>query len=90
MDGDRDLDFDDIEPFVLALQDPLQYQSTFGVTEQGMLDRGDTDVDGDMDFDDIGPFVSLLQSSGSSIPEPTTLTLWVIGVGTIFFMRSTR
>jgi hypothetical protein len=55
MDCDGDVDFDDINPFVLALSDPLSYWTTFPDCNWY---NGDCDCDGDVDFDDINPFVA--------------------------------
>ena len=60
-DGDLNcdgvLDFDDINPFVLALSDPGSYQTQF---PDCFLAAGDVNGDGAVDFDDINPFVGLL------------------------------
>jgi hypothetical protein len=73
MDGDSDVDFDDIDDFVLGLNNPSQYESSFGVPPEV---RGDTDMDGDMDFDDISGFVGILSGDGvTAVPEPTTAGL---------------
>jgi hypothetical protein len=57
MDCDGDVDFDDINPFVLAITDPLAYQTAYPCCN--FLD-GDCNGDGFVDFDDINPFVVLL------------------------------
>jgi len=57
MDVDGDVDFDDIDDFVLALSNPAAYFTQYGVAREV---HGDTDQDGDMDFDDIDDFVALL------------------------------
>ncbi len=75
LDGDADVDFDDIDDFVEALNDPQGYENTFGVSPAG---RGDIDLDGDHDFDDIGAFVQLLNAGVAGltvVPEPSTLCL---------------
>ncbi len=51
------VDFDDINPFVLALSDPASYGVAY--PDCNIL-SGDCDSDGDVDFDDINPFVALL------------------------------
>ena len=51
------VNFDDINPFVLALSDPLAYQAAYPNCN---ILNGDCDNDGDVDFDDISPFVALL------------------------------
>jgi hypothetical protein len=51
------IDFDDINPFVLALSDPVAYQAAYPNCN---LLNGDCDFDGDVDFDDINAFVALL------------------------------
>ena len=50
------VNFDDINPFVLALSDPLAYQAAYPNCN---ILNGDCDNDGDVDFDDISPFVAL-------------------------------
>jgi hypothetical protein len=65
--GDMDLngfvDFDDIDDFGLALNDPALYQATF--TVPGSL-HGDADGDGDLDVDDIDEMIAIF----SVIPTP--------------------
>ena len=78
MDLDGDVDFDDINDFVLGLNDPNTYRSTFWVEAS---QNGDIDMDGDQDIDDIAGFVGILSGGGnvSGVPEPTTLLLAVLG-----------
>ncbi len=57
LDCDGDVDFDDIEPFVLALSDAAAYEAAYPGCP---LPNADADGDGDVDFDDINPFVALL------------------------------
>ncbi|MFV2070733.1 MAG: DUF4886 domain-containing protein, partial [Pirellulales bacterium] len=82
VDFDADIDFDDIDAFVLGLGDPDAYVAAFGVDP---VRRGDTDGDNDFDFDDIPGFVALLESGAvedrsQTIPEPTTIALGVIAL----------
>ncbi len=51
------IDFEDINPFVLALSDPVGYQAAYPNCD---IHNGDCDHDGDVDFDDINAFVALL------------------------------
>jgi hypothetical protein len=84
MDLDGDVDFDDIDDFVLALNNAALYTSTFGVPAS---DYGDTDGDGDQDFDDIPGFVGILTGGSSTagrIPEPSSLLLVASG-GVLLF-----
>jgi T5SS/PEP-CTERM-associated repeat protein len=82
MDCDGDVDFDDIDEFVLGLNNPEEYENQVGVPPET---KGDTDGDGDMDFDDIDDFVSILTSSNSlvtlTVPEPGTAGLFSISLG---------
>jgi hypothetical protein len=59
--GDLDcngwVDFEDINPFVLAIADPVAYQTAY--PDCNFL-NGDCNGDGIVDFDDINPFVVLL------------------------------
>jgi len=57
LDCDGDIDFDDINPFVLALNGESAYLAQY--PECRWL-NADCDEDGDVDFDDINPFVALL------------------------------
>ncbi len=54
------VDFDDINPFVLALSDPDAYQAAY---PDCFASSADCDGDGDVDFEDINPFVALLSGS---------------------------
>jgi T5SS/PEP-CTERM-associated repeat protein len=82
MDCDGDVDFDDIDDFVLGLNNPEEYENQIGVPPET---KGDTDGDGDMDFDDIDDFVSILTSSNLlvalSVPEPVTAMLMCLAMG---------
>jgi 1,4-alpha-glucan branching enzyme len=51
------VDFDDINPFVLAISDPAAYQLAYPTCN---ILNGDCNGDGLVDFDDINPFVALL------------------------------
>jgi len=57
LDCDGDVDFDDINPFVLALSGEADYLVQY--PDCHWL-NADCDDDGDVDFDDINPFVALL------------------------------
>jgi len=57
MDCDHDVDFDDINPFVLALSGEAAYYAEY--PDCHWL-NADCDEDGDVDFDDINPFVAQL------------------------------
>jgi len=54
---DGTVDFDDINPFVLALTDPVGYQREYPACP---LRNADVNADGRVDFGDINPFVALL------------------------------
>jgi len=57
LDCDGDVDFDDINPFVLALSGETAYLAQYPTC---YWLNADCDGDGDVDFDDINPFVNLL------------------------------
>ncbi|MEW6251023.1 MAG: hypothetical protein AB1716_10280 [Planctomycetota bacterium] len=65
LDCDGRLDFDDINPFVLALSDPHGYAARY---PSCWIANGDLNNDGRADFRDINPFVQLLigQADGSA------------------------
>jgi len=82
--GDMDLngqvDFDDITPFVLGLNNPALYRSNFGLPPSR---KGDINQDGRFDFDDIPDFVALLTPTAPAavgVPEPSTLLLLAGGL----------
>ncbi|MEW6249435.1 MAG: matrixin family metalloprotease [Planctomycetota bacterium] len=54
---DGAVNFDDINPFVLALSDPAGYATAYPNCN---IMNGDCNGDGRVDFDDINPFVALL------------------------------
>jgi len=75
MDGDGDVDFDDIGAFVLGIHDSVAYENQYGLPP---ATSGDLDGDGDFDFDDIPGFVNLLgggTSHAAAVPEPSGLAL---------------
>lgn len=81
MDCDGDVDFDDIDDFVLGLTNPQGYENQFGVPP---ATKGDTDEDGDLDFDDIDDFVAILNNPVSgvrqTVPEPSTAVLLSLAI----------
>jgi len=83
MDLDGDVDFDDIGDFVLGLNDPQLYESTYATPP---ATNGDTDGDGDIDFDDIDDFVLLLTTGTARgdrlhrVPEPTGMVLTLLTI----------
>jgi len=81
MDLDGDIDFDDIDDFVLGLTDASAYEHQIGVPARA---RGDMDADGDLDFDDINGFVGALNGQAGigsqAVPEPGTAALVLLGI----------
>ncbi|MFV2065776.1 MAG: SdrD B-like domain-containing protein [Pirellulales bacterium] len=65
MDRDGDVDFDDIDDFILGLSTPSVYEGTYGVPP---TTNGDADGDSDVDFDDINGFIANL-NGGSLASE---------------------
>ncbi|MFV2070939.1 MAG: PEP-CTERM sorting domain-containing protein, partial [Pirellulales bacterium] len=91
MDTNGRVDFDDIDPFVLGLNDAAQYTSDFGISP---IAHGDTDRNGRFDFDDIPGFVDLLgggelANAAQSVPEPGAMVLLITAVaaGLVGFRR---
>jgi hypothetical protein len=88
MDFDYDVDFDDIDDFVLGLNDPALYITVNGLPSSV---NGDADNDGDQDFDDIAGFVAALSSGGAAaVPEPATWSLLLGTAGMVFVTRLRR
>jgi hypothetical protein len=83
MDLDDDVDFDDVDDFVLGLSDAAAYEMLHGLPPSN---RGDLDQDGDIDFDDIALLVDLFQEAFSSggaaraVPEPGAGSLGLFGL----------
>ncbi len=74
LDCDGDVDFDDIEQWVLALADRVAYETQFQILPEF---KADVDGDGDLDFDDIDDFVAILSHpspsiAGQHVPEPSS------------------
>jgi len=93
MNADGLIDEADVDLFAMALrsrEDYFNYDDGFGPLGIEADISGDTDYDGDLDFDDIDNLISLLtppaalyaqqQLLGVAIPEPSTVTLIMIGV----------
>ena len=92
MDRDGDVDFDDIDDFVLGQMDAAAYEMMFGVPPAL---RGDTDRDNDLDFDDIPGFIVALgggapMSGLQAIPEPSCLVHMAIAMLTVFGLSHMR
>jgi len=81
MDFNGQVDFDDIDAFVLGLNRPDLFESVFGAPP---LPNGDSDGNGRLDFDDIPGFVSLLTFSGQPAPEPSSVLLAVFSSAILF------
>ncbi len=88
LDCDGDVDFDDIDAFVLGLTDPAGYEVVYGLPSSL---KGDLDDDGDHDFDDIAGFVAELTGSPSTrVPEPGALLLFLLGGALLARARQTK
>jgi hypothetical protein len=77
MDGNSVVDFDDVGPYVLALNDPADYEATYQMPPS---QNGDTDDDGDFDFDDTPGFVALLDTGGDVLLGDVNLDAAVNGL----------
>lgn len=90
MDFDGDTDFDDIDDFILGLNNATDYRNEYRMPP---ATKGDADGDGDLDFDDIAGFVQLLNNSMVSdlqeVPEPGSWALLLYATaGVLLFARS--
>jgi hypothetical protein len=82
------VDFDDIDDFVVGLNNPEAYEMLFGVPPSL---KGDTDGDDDQDFDDIPGFVEILSSAAThAVPEPKSLALCLGVLLSLAVARRTR
>ncbi len=82
MDLDDDIDFDDIDDFVLGLNSSSGYEAIYGIHPK---EHGDMDADGDIDFDDIDGFVQILVTgvnglTSNAVPEPPAAVLLASGL----------
>jgi hypothetical protein len=92
--GDGTADQDDVPAFALALTNPRNYRSQFGISAK---EAGDIDGDGDCDVDDIDDFADLLGMSVSSltyqmqlalaVPEPSGCMMALLGLSCISIRR---
>jgi len=77
LNGDGQVNVDDVNPLVQALSDRAAYESNGYPVDVDLV--GDLNGDGRFDLGDIGPFSALLAptgaGSGQAIPEPSGLTL---------------
>lgn len=74
LNGDRLVNTEDINPFVLALTSAAGFAAAYPGVDR--LAAGDINHDGNVDTEDINPFVQLLVGGGGwavAIPEPATL-----------------
>ncbi len=76
-DGSGTVDTQDINPFILALTNPGQYQTQYGVDPVVY----DTNNDAVINTEDINPFIIILTGGGQSaiIPEPASFALLAMG-----------
>jgi hypothetical protein len=77
MDGNGVVDFSDVGPYVLALDDPVAYAATY---QMPPAQNGDTDGDGNFDFDDTPGFVALIEPSGGGLLGDVNLDSAVNGL----------
>jgi hypothetical protein len=90
--GDLDcngrVDFDDVDPFVLGMNNPSAYEAQYGISPEA---KGDMDGDGDQDFDDIPCFSSTLQGEGcnpTGIPLPPAIWSGLVMLGMLGLYRA--
>ncbi len=75
-DGSGVVDTQDINPFILALTNPGQYQTQYGV-DPVVYDTNDDDV---INTEDINPFIIILTGGAPAIiPEPASFGLLAMG-----------
>ena len=89
-DGNEFLDAEDVQVFALALNNPLLYKLTYGISRN---QPGDLDGDSLMTFDDIRYFKDLMSGSGmgsaqfdavfnaamATVPEPSSAAFMIVG-----------
>ncbi len=87
-DGSGTVDTQDINPFILALTNPGQYQTQYGV-DPVVYDTNNDDV---INTEDINPFITILTGGGQSaiIPEPATFGLLAIAAAGLSVRRPAR
>jgi hypothetical protein len=100
-DGNEFLDAEDVQVFALALNNPLLYKLTYGISRN---QPGDLDGDSLMTFDDIRLFKDLMSGSGmgsaqfdavfnaamATVPEPSSGLILIVGGLCMFVQRRLR
>ena len=93
LNGNGLVNFGDLAPFVTALTDPDAYESRFPGLDR--VARCDVNADGLCNFGDLPPFPALLIGAGASsgasvaqtVPEPSALTIVIVGCCLSFARR---
>ncbi|MEX0887539.1 MAG: PEP-CTERM sorting domain-containing protein [Phycisphaeraceae bacterium] len=87
MNGDATVDAVDVAPFVLALTDPVGYQTLYGV--DGSL-PGDVTRAGVFDATDVAPFVAMLVGGDNAMAVPEPASALLFGVAAALLARRRR
>ncbi len=88
---DHHVDAGDLAPMMLALTDPSQYETDFGVSSALLDEIGDVNGDGSItnaDLQDLELELINGQGNNSVVPEPASLAL--LGIGSLFLFRCRR
>lgn len=93
LNGDRLVNTEDINPFVLALTNAAGFAAAWPDVDR--LAAGDINGDGNLDTEDINPFVAALTGGANAgapavIPEPATLILLLALTGVTIRSRQAR
>jgi len=84
LNGDDLLNAQDVNPFVLAMTYPADWEAQYPALD--LLKAGDIDGDGLVNAQDINPFVVLL-TGGGPVPEPASATLLLLGFSGLLWRR---
>ena len=98
MDGDGDVDTDDVPLFVQALVDRAAYDLNEFINTAGFLvdadSVGDVDGSGTFDLGDLSAFSAIFtppaSASSSSVPEPASSGLLIVALGTLVLVGYRR
>ncbi len=88
---DHHVDAADLAPMMLALTDPSEYETDYGVSPTTLSEIGDVNGDGSISNADLQYLeLELIDGQGSNSPVPEPASLALLGIGGLFLFRCRR